>query len=415
MKNFFESKETILNNGLTLISIKKDTRIASVNLAVKIGSIYEDDHEKGISHFIEHMLFKGTVNRSNEQLNNELEQLGGEYNAYTDYISTVYSSTVLCEELDKSLELLSDMAINSVFSKEELEKERGVILAEIRSSKDDIEDYSFREINSTAFKKSPLRYDTMGEEKTVKNFTRKELLNFYSKYYVPNNSCIVVVSSYEHTEIIELVNKYFKNWRRKNLCNKEIILEENIPIKRVHTKKDIEQSTIMYLYTFHSLPKEMELVLKILNHRFGESSNSILFRELREKRGLAYDVYTDLDLTKEVKTLYIYTSVAKEDVDETLEVIDKCINDIKNELIVFDNRAIELMGKILKTSVAATMEDSAALCSYVLGQILEEQDIYEFQSDINRLQDIKKEDIYKVARIVFKSPTVHILLSEGED
>ncbi|WP_373899070.1 M16 family metallopeptidase [Haloimpatiens sp. FM7315] len=415
MKKYFDSRDTILENGLRIISIKKETRIASINIGFKIGSIYEKENEKGICHFIEHMLFKGTVKRTNDELNDELEQIGGEYNAYTDYISTVYSITALCEEVENSIEILSDMTRNSVFDEKELDRERGVILAEIRGSKDDIEDYSFERINQMAFKKSALKFDTVGEESTVKNFKQENLKEFYEKNYVPNNCSIVVVSSLDHEKIIELVEKYFANWKRKKLENREFIIEDNSPIKKVTIKKDIEQSTIMYLYTFYNLPKEMELILKILNHRFGESANSILFRELREKRGLAYDVYTNMDLTKGVKTLYIYTAVAKKDVDKTLKIIDRCIEDIKKEKIVFDNRAIDLMKKILKTSVAATIEDSEALCSYILGQALCDEDIFEFEKDISDLQNIDKKDLYDVARRVFIKPTVHVLVSEDED
>src|SRR3712207_3104715 len=143
-KSIFDLKKYTLNNGINLITIRKDTQLAAINLGVKIGSIYENKDEKGIAHFVEHMLFKGTKNRDNKTLNEELEQRAGEYNAYTDYTATVYSITALKEELEKSLELFSDMAQNSIFSEEEMEKERGVILAEIRTSKDDIEDYSYK-------------------------------------------------------------------------------------------------------------------------------------------------------------------------------------------------------------------------------------------------------------------------------
>lgn len=412
MNNFFDFRETVFDNGFKLISIKRDTLVASVNLVVKIGSLYEGKEEKGISHFVEHMLFKGTKTKNNEVLNKHLEYLGGDYNAYTDYISTVFSTNTLNCEVENSINLLSDMAMNSTFDDDELKKEKGVILAEIRSSKDDIEDYSFRLINNIAFKKSSLRYDTMGEEDTVNNFTSSDLRRFYEKNYIPNNSFIVVVSSYEHEDLIKIVSKYFKNWRRKNLPNKEIIIEDNIPIKKISSKRDIEQSTIMYLYNFHNLSKDKELILKILNHKFGESSNSILFRELRENRGLAYDVYTYLDLTKGVKSLYLYASVSKQDVNMAIDVIDKCINDVKNEVITFDDDSINLMKKILKTSVAATVEDSSALSSYVLSQILEGEDICKFREDMENLKNINKNDIYNVAREVFKNPTIHILKEE---
>ncbi|MFD3156080.1 M16 family metallopeptidase [Haloimpatiens sp. FM7330] len=415
MEKCFDSKEINLKNGIKLISIKKNTRIACINVGIKIGSLYENKDEKGISHFIEHMLFKGTKTRNNEVLNNELEQLGGEYNAYTDYTSTVYSIVALNEEIENSMELLADMVQNSNFDSEEIEKERGVILAEIRTSNDDIEDYSFKKINEIAFKNSPIKYDIVGEEKTVKSFSKEDLKKFYSKYYVPNNCYITIVSPFEHEYIERVVNKYFDQWKRKEFKYNKFLVEKNKPIVKKSYKKEIEQSTITYLYTFYGLNKEQELVLKILDHRFGASSNSILFRELREKRGLAYDVYTSLDLTKGIKTLYIYTAVCKKDINSAKKIIEKCITDIKNKVISLDGSAVELMKKVLKTSVAATVEDSSELCNYVLQQSMEDEDIYEFESDIKNLEKIKKEDIYDIAQKVFNDPTIHVLVCEGDE
>ena len=150
----YDAKKTILKNGITLVTIKKDTQIAAIHAGIKIGAIYENEKQKGISHFIEHMLFKGTKYKDNETLNRELENLGGEYNAYTDSNSTVCSITVLEEELEKSIEILGDMFQNCLFPQEEIEREREVILSEIRGSKDDLEDYSFKKVNETAFEKS---------------------------------------------------------------------------------------------------------------------------------------------------------------------------------------------------------------------------------------------------------------------
>ncbi|MCM8711316.1 insulinase family protein [Clostridium sp. SYSU_GA19001] len=408
-KGIFDAKIYNLDNGINLISIKRDTQIASLHIGFKVGSLYEKANERGISHFIEHMLFKGTKTRDNENINDALEKRGGEYNAYTDYTCTVYNITALCEELESSIEILADMVQNSIFPESEIEKERGVILAEIRTSKDDIEDYSFNKINQAAFSKSPLRYDTLGEEKTVKKFTRKQLMDFYSKYYIPNNCFITIVSPYEHHEIINLIEVYFNNWERKELNIESVVVENNIPGKTITYKKDIEQSTIIYAFTFHGLNKKEELALKILNHKFGESANSILFRELREERGLAYDIYSHIDMTNFVKILYIYTAVEPQNVDEAISVIDECIKKIISEDINFNEDTVNLMKKVLKTAVAATLEDSTDLGNYCLHQKLEEESIYEFLEDMKNLQYIKKEDIYNVARKVFKNATIHIL------
>ncbi|SHH78671.1 Predicted Zn-dependent peptidase [Clostridium collagenovorans DSM 3089] len=414
-ESFFDAKESVLDNGIRLVTVKKDTQLMTIYAAIEVGSLNEEKHEKGISHFIEHMLFKGTETRNNESLNEDIENLGGECNAYTDYISTVYSMVALGEELPESLEILSDMIINSNFPEEELEKERGVILSELKTSKDDIEDLSFRKINKLAFDKSPIRYEVLGDEKNLKSFRREDLLKYYNKYYVPNNCIISVASSYEHDEVKEVVEKYFLDWQKKELYKKPIIVEDNKCATHISYKKDIEQNTIMYLYTFHGLSKYEELVLRILNHKLGDSANSILFRELREKRGLAYDVYSNIDCSNNVKTLYIYTAVDEENVEEAIEVINKAIDDIKKEKIIFNENTLDLMKKVFKTALASTLEDVSDLCHYVLCQRLDDEHIYEFYSDMKSIENMESGHIYSIANKVLNNPTVHILKSEKSE
>ena len=411
-KEIFNTKQTELSNGIKLITIKKDSQISAIHFGVNIGSLYEEKNEKGIAHFIEHMLFKGTKSRTNEKLNSDLENLGGEYNAYTDFNCTVYSATILNEELENGVELFGDMLLNSTFPKDEIEKERGVILAEIRTINDDIEDLSFKRVNEIAFKYSPLREDTIGNENIIKKVARKQLVEFYNKYYLPNNSFISIVSPYEHEDIINMVKKYFGSWTKNKFEKKKIIYEHHRFVKEISYKKEIEQSTILYLYTFNGLSKDEELALRILNYKFGESSNSILFRELREERGLSYDVYTHLDTSNNVKTLYIYTSVSDESVDEAIEVIDTAIKDIENEKIVFDDNTIALMKKILKTAIASTLEDSTDLGNYVIHQAMDNEDIYQFTEDMINMGNIKSEDLYNISRKVLQKPTIHIFLPE---
>jgi predicted Zn-dependent peptidase len=374
--------------------------------------LFEDEKNKGISHFIEHMLFKGTKSRTNEKLNEELEQIGGEYNAYTDHNCTVCNITGLSEEVERSFELISDMLQFSLFSEEEMEKERGVILAEIRASKDDVEDYSFRKSKEAAFKKGPLRFDTIGDEKTVKAFTRKDLMDFYNTFYVPNNCYISVVSSFDHNYILGIIKKYFKEWQRADFERNMVTAENNAFVKKVSFKKDIEQSTIIYLYTFHNLSRKEELALKILNHKLGESANSILFRNLREEKGLAYDIFSQMDITNYVKILCIYTSVDEKQVEEAIEAIDSCIDKIKNRETIFDENVINLMKKVLKTAVCFTLEDSTDLSNYVFHQIIDDESIYEFFEDMNNLEDIEVEDVYNIAKKVLKEPTVHVLMPQ---
>ena len=407
----FDVKKHLLDNGLEVVTIKKDTKITSINVGIKVGSLYENIDEKGISHFIEHMLFKGTKDRTYEELNDELEFLGGEYNAYTDYTSTVYTISCLEEELINAIEIIGDMIINPDFNSEELEKERGVILAEMRASKDDIEDLSFKRTNEVAFKNNPLRFDVAGLEKNVKAYKKNDLLDFYNKYYLPNNSLVTIVSSLEHEEAFNEIKKVFSPWKAGE--KKEVVIsgENNIPKSVTTIKNNIEQNTIVYLYTFYDLSKDLELPLRILNHRLGESSNSLLFRAVRVKRGLAYDIYTSIDMTNNVKTLYIYTSVGEEDLESAKEAIDETIESVKNGDLEIGERDLELMKKVHKTAVISTLEDPSELCNYMLHQGLDGEDFYEFLEDMKRLNSLDINKIHKVAKTVLNNPTIHLLKS----
>lgn len=407
----FDVKKHKLKNGLEIITIKKDTQISSINIGIKVGALNESISEKGISHYIEHMLFKGTKNRTFQKLNDDLEALGGEYNAYTDFSQTVYSISCLEEELKNGIEILSDMLLNSTFPSEEIEKERGVILAEIRSSKDSVEDFSFKKINEVAFKKSALRYDVAGPDENVKGFTREELINYYNRYYRPNNTLITMVSSLSHEEALNEVSKYFGEWEPREIEKLVVIDEKNRDLKKITTKENIELCTIIYLFTFYNLEKEYELPLRILNHRLGESANSLLFREVRENRGLAYDIYSHLDITQHVKTLYVYTAVDEEDIEAASKAIEQIFRDIKSRKIIIGDNDLNIMKKVHKTAVISTLEDSLELCNYILSQSLEGEDIFEFLKDMDRLNTITADEIYESAKKVLNKPTIHILKS----
>ena len=294
----------------------------------------------------------------------------------------------------------------------EIVKEQGVVLSEIKASKDDIEDLSFKRTSEAAFLKSPLRYDVLGTEETVSNFKRNDIVTYYNRYYTPDNATLVLVSSLNHDDAIKLIEDVFKEW--KGTVDKKIKIdyEKNNPGVFTSYKKQIEQSTVIYLYSIDNLQEEDEMPLKILNHKLGESANSILFRELRENRGLAYDVYTSLDLSKDVRIMNIFTAVSEESINETINVINECIEKIKNKDIVFDEETLELMKKIHKTSVLSTLEDSSDLCNYVLNQSLENRPIDEFIDDMEKLEKLKEDDIHRVCNKFLKGETIHILKSE---
>lgn len=403
-------KEVVLGNRLKLITIKRNTSLFSAQIGVKVGSLHEEKKEKGFAHFTEHMIFKGTNKRSNGDINEELEFIGGDINAFTDYTYTVFCMKALKEDFKMSLELLGDMIINSKFNEEEIEKEKSVILSEIKSSIDDLEDLSFRSVNKLAFSKSGLKYDILGEEKTVSELNRDKLFSFYKKYYLPGNSVLTIASSYDHDEVLEMVEEYFSPWENKELLGKEIISEDNKECRRVVKKSDIEQCSIIYLYTFNNFTKEEELALRILNHKLSDSTNSILFKRLREDKGLVYEVYTSMDTLTNVKTFYIYTQVSLENKEEAENILKDSIKDIIERRIDFDEKTIFSMKKSLKNAIANTLEDTDEIVSFYLYKVLDGEKIESFQEEIDKFSNITKEDIYKAGEKLFSRASVHIFI-----
>ncbi|MBB6215699.1 putative Zn-dependent peptidase [Anaerosolibacter carboniphilus] len=407
----FNSKEFLLDNGIQLITICRDTQISSLHIGFKMGAMYEKKSEKGICHFIEHMLFKGTKKRDNHQINQELEERAGSYSAYTDYASTVFAITALTEELGPSIELLSDMIINSTFPKDEMERERKVILAEIKTDLDDVEQYSYKKINEAAFKNGPLRHTVIGSEKTIKGFSKEQLENYYKVHYIPNQCIISIVSPLPHEEVKKMVENHFLQWIPMKKTFADVVIERNRSTEKTSYKTNIEQSTLIYLYTFHGFSRREELALEILNYKLGESANSILFQALREEKGLSYDIYSEIDTTEAIKTLYIYTAVSEEDIEEARNAINDCIEKIKKKEICLDEKTINLMKKVLKTAVASILEDSESLGSYVLHQRIMGKRIDAFVEDMKELDYIHEDEIHEVAEKLFREPTVHMLLN----
>ena len=403
---------TVLKNGISLVTVKKPGKLFSLNMALKVGSLAESLEEKGICHFIEHMLFKGTEFDDNASLNNKIENLGGDFNAYTDYISTVYSISALSEELGNGLTLLRDMLLYPRFEDEELQKEKSVIVSELRASLDDAEETTQKNLYYNAYETSPLKYDVIGNEGTISSFTKEMLKTFHKNHYLPNNAVLVLISENEHEEIISLVESIFGTWEKGSESTINLKFEKNIPGKYT-SYKDMEQSCLGILYSF-SITEEEKLPLRVLNYKLGVSGNSILFRELRENRGLAYDVYSDLELTDQMQNLLIYTQVSDESLDEAEELILRILEEIKCGAF-FHMDDLMIMKKVLKTSIYGTVDNIHDLSSFILDELLNNEEPLAFEKDLEKLEYVTLEDIINVSRKVFDGPTIYRLRGENDE
>ena len=402
-------KEFILDNGLKIIVLKRDCKFFNLNFGIKIGSAYEFDNERGFSHFIEHMLFRSNLKFSNYEVNKILEFLGGDYDAFTDYGSTIFTIRGLCCDLEKSIELISSMVRYPKFDDKEMYIERDIIISEIESCIADYEEYSFIKLNEESFENSHLKYDIAGTKETIKNIISEDLRRFYEKYYVSNNSFMVVISSYDESYVINLLKKYFDSWQSKKLLHKKLIEESNIPKKIVTEKKDLELSTVTYLFTFNNLLQHEKILLKIAEYKLGGGSNSILFKRVREENGLAYDIYTQLELSDEFKGMYIFCATNDQNVDEVIKIIDSCIEDIKNCKNYFDDYSLQLMKKLQLMSIYSILEDNEKLGLYLLDKMIYKKNINDYLDDLSMIEKVSSEELMNVCKKYFNNPTIHIL------
>jgi predicted Zn-dependent peptidase len=405
-----EINKTILPNGLKVITSMREGELFSMGVGVKIGSLYENENNNGISHMIEHMLFKGTAKRNLDKLSDDIEKLAGDFDIYTSYNETVLTIDTMKKHAKDSLEIISDMLMNASFPGSEFRLEKKVIIEEIKMTKDDPEDWSYSSLYKTIYPERWYKYHIAGTIKSVKSLKVNMLKEFYKAYYVPNNTVISIASSFTHDEILKMINQFFSAWQEKAL---EELTEEGInfiPGRVIRHKKGIGQVHLLYGFDIQKLTKKDEIVLTILNEKIGAGANSILFKELRDKRGYAYSLYSDIDFTKNLKMFYIYAGISEENLKDTIEVIDSIITKLKNREIIIDETYLNLLKEIFYTNTAIRLEASSYIVDYMLDGEMNHGNPEEYKKALDIIKEISVEDVVEVIDKVFKEPIIHVLL-----
>ena len=284
-------KKVVLDNGLTVLFEQKKGNAVVVEIMIKVGSNYETATERGISHFIEHMLFEGTQKRpTNLLISNEIEKIGGEFNAYTTNERTCFYVKVLKKHFTKAIDVLSDILQNSLFKEEDVLKERNIVIKEIDLVNDEPRYYQWDLLQRTIFEKHPTKYPVYGERKVIKSMTRKKVLDYFNRYYVPNNMIISVVGDVKNWQK-EIKQKFV--FKKKRLAKGKKITE---PIQKKNKEKK-EKRKIASTYTvmgFKTVPRSHKdsYTLDVIDGVLGRGQSGKMFTEIRAKKALAYDVGT---------------------------------------------------------------------------------------------------------------------------
>lgn len=411
-----DTRESVLHNGLKVISVHTDSDIFTIGSSIKTGSLYESKYENGISHLIEHMLFKGTKKRSAAALNEDIERLAGDIDVYTTYNYTSLNASVLKTNAEKCIEIIADMFINAAFPSKELKLEKNVIAEEIKMDKDNIEDITYEGLYKLAFLDNAYKLNITGTLKTVKAISRRNIIDYYKKNYIPKNTIICTVSSYSHEEIVQIIKKYFYIWNNEeqnrssfNFNFRDLIL----PCTKTKKKSGITQCHILYGFDINNLSRKEEIILTIINRKLGGGSNSILFKELRDNKGYAYNVYSDMDFTEGIKLLFIYTAVSKDNLKDTIKAIDGIISKFGQDDNIFNELDLKTMKDIFNTEIVAALESPHDMIDYLLNGEINYNNYKEYEYFLSEIDNIKLEDIYILMKKIFLNtePIKYILLS----
>jgi predicted Zn-dependent peptidase len=324
-------RKSILDNGISVITEKmSDVESASLGIWVKTGSRHETPRINGISHFIEHMLFKGTPSRSALDIAKEIESVGGVLNAFTGREYTCFYSKVLSDNLPLATDLLSDIFLNSLFETEELEKEKKVVLQEIKMVDDTPDDLVHDLFSETFWPEQPMGRPILGRRSTLKSLTRRDIKGYMSRRYSAESVFITATGNVNHGALVRALKLTLGKIKKRANVKDPKAPVSNRAVKLL--KRDLEQVHLCMGVPVPSMTDKKRFELYLINTMLGSGMSSRLFQEIREKRGLAYSVYSYLNLCKDTGALVVYAGTSKESFGEVTGLVLREFEKLGDEL-----------------------------------------------------------------------------------
>ena len=397
-----------LKNGLTIIG-EEIPYLKSISLGVwvKAGSIMETKENSGVSHFIEHMLFKGTTNRTSKELAREIDNLGGVINAFTSKECTCFYVKLLDEHINIGIDVLSDMILNSRFDERDIKKEKSVILEELKMYEDSPDDLVYDLLLENIYKDHSLGMNILGDRQSLKNLKRESILDYYNEYYVPNNSIISICGNFKFEEIVKQIEEKFKTWQPKSVDTSTTKPNFNPCI--VKKNKDIEQVNLAINLDAIPMTNNREVyALSVVNNVFGGSISSRLFQKIREEKGLAYSIYSSQTLYEDCGELGIFASTSTENIQEVYKSILEEIELIRNEYI--SPQEIHESKEQLKGSYMLDLESTSSRMMSNGKNLLMRNKVDDEQDIIDYINAVEYDDVVKIIKKVFNTENMGVCI-----
>ena len=403
-------KKITLENGLRIIAVpSRSTQIVTVLVLVGTGSKYEKKEEKGISHFLEHMYFKGTKKRpSSLEIAETLDRVGGIYNAFTSQEYTGYFAKVSKEHFDLALDWVSDIFLNSTLPEKEIEKERGVIIEEINMRKDHPIEHVQVLWQRLLYGDQPAGWDVAGEVETVSKIKREDLIEYRETQYLASNTIVCLAGNFNEKEGIEKVKKYFKKIKTGKSREKPKVIEKQEKPEILFEKRETDQTHICLGVRGFNLFDKRRYAQEILGLILGGMMSSRLFEKIRTKLGIAYYIETDVFSDPDTGYLVTRAGLNNEKLEQGISEILKEYRKIKRDGV--SKSELKKAKDYLKGKMNILLESSDAKASFFATQEILEKRILTPDQIFKRINRVSQNEILNLAREIFRPEKLNLAL-----
>lgn len=401
-------KKTTLKNGLRILTVPmKDTQTATVVVMVGVGSRYESEKEAGLSHFIEHMFFKGTKKRPTfMEISTELESVGGEYNAFTFKNKTGYYAKVDSKHTHIALDVISDIFLNSKMEEKEIEKEKGTIIQEINMYEDTPRMKIGDVFENLVFEGSSLGREIIGNKKTVKSFRRDSFINYKNKFYTANDTVVCVAGNFNEGKIIRSLKDIFSEMAKGKKPAFQTVREKQSKSQFIAKFKETDQTHLILGNRAYHHDHKDRFALGLLAVILGGNMSSRLFSEIREKRGLAYSVHTGVEAYSDCGYIATQAGVEHKNLEKTVEIILKEYKKISTEKV--DMNELKRAKDYIKGQGVMNFESSDEVSMFYIDQEVCKGKIMTMPQIFAEIDKVTVSDILRVAKDIFREKTLNL-------
>jgi predicted Zn-dependent peptidase len=399
-------RREVLPNGLIVLTEEmQHIRSVSIGIWVKSGSRHEQAEHNGISHFLEHMVFKGTQTRTAEEIARQIDSIGGNLDAFTAKECICFNVKVLDEHLPIALEVLSDLVLNPVFDSKDIARERGVILEEIKMDEDS-PDYLVHEIFTQNFwKDHPLGKPILGTKETVRHFEQPLVVDYYGKRFTPGNLIIAAAGHINHAQFVKLAAERFMHLKPVSNGLHDSVPE---PAARIimRNKKALEQVQICVGVPAYPISHEKRYASYILNTLLGGGMSSRLFQNVRERQGLAYAIYSELNPYRDTGCLSVYAGTSLESAPRVVELVVGEFRDLKQKRI--SDEELRRTKEQLKGSLMLSLESTTARMSNLARQEMYFDRFFGLDEIIERIEAVTAGELVSLANEFFHGDRIAV-------